>query len=679
MELEVEFRPGVALRRQLEDALRVAIRSGRLPPGSVLPPTRDLAEQLDVSRGVVVDSYAQLATEGYLSARRGSGTRVAALASVGTPSGPAASPTRRITSATTCGPGRPTTTPSRAPGGRRRWSAPCASCRTGGWATPATAAPSSCGTPWPATWPGCGAWWWSPTTWSSAARPPRRWTCSGTRCGKNGGRRVAIEDPGWRWQRYAAEHAGLEAVPVRVDRDGLVVSELAAADVDAVVITPAHHYPTGVVMTAERRGALIAWARARGALIVEDDYDVEYRFGRDPVASLQGLAPDLVAFVGTTSKTLAPALRLAWVVPPSHLIDDVEDLLLVTGVTPPTLDQVAMASFIEEAALERHLRAMRRRYRAKRNILVGALGRAPARGPGQRHRGRAARAGLAARRRRRARPPPSGPAASASACTNCTGTATVHAPSPPALLLGLRAPDRVRADRRGQPASRGRSADLQPGCRWPASATASLDRGRAEDAERRREGGEPPDVPVRVVRRGPQPRPALVVRFQPAQVPRQPPLDVLRPGVDEHVDRVGPALGQVILQGSPRASRSGGGVNIPGRGSAAAIRSTRSTRRACRVRDQPSRYHRLCRSTTAHGSMSISRSPCSSAGRPRPVHQPGGRAAATLIPEVRRTRVSRTARAGPATRSGSDRTSLASASPPDPRGRPRNDGLPARP
>ena len=163
---------------------------------------------------------------------------------------------------------------------------------------------------------------------------------------RRGGRRVGIEDPGWRWQRYTAEQAGLEAVPIRVDADGMVVSDLAAADVDAVVMTPAHHYPTGVVMTAERRGALIAWARERGALIVEDDYDVEYRFGRDPMASLQGLAPDLVAFVGTTSKTLAPALRLAWVVPPSHLIDDVEDVLLVTGVTPPTLDQVAMASFI---------------------------------------------------------------------------------------------------------------------------------------------------------------------------------------------------------------------------------------------------------------------------------------------------------------------------------------------
>ena len=191
---------------------------------------------------------------------------------------------------------------------------------------------------------------------------------------KQGARRVAIEDPGWRWQRYTVEHAGLEAVPVRVDADGLVVSDLAAADVDAVVMTPAHQYPTGVVMTAQRRAALITWARERRALIVEDDYDVEYRFGREPVASLQGLAPDLVAFVATTSKTLAPALRLAWMVPPAHLIDDVENVLLVTGVTPPTLDQIAMASFIEDAALERHLRSTRRRYRAKREVLIDALG-----------------------------------------------------------------------------------------------------------------------------------------------------------------------------------------------------------------------------------------------------------------------------------------------------------------
>src|SRR5690349_15109454 len=339
----MEFRDGVSLRRQLEDALRVAIRSGRLPPGSALPPSRDLAEQLSVSRGVVVDSYAQLTTEGYLSARRGSGTRVAATAASGRP------PARRQLPA-----------PNAYRYELRPGQADFHAFPRAAWKAALLRAlrelPDG-----------------RLTYADHRGVPELRNALAGYLARVRGGRRVAVEDPGWRWQRYTAEAARLEAVPIRVDADGMVVSELAAADVDAVVMTPAHHYPTGVVMTAERRGALIAWARDRGALIVEDDYDVEYRFGRDPVASLQGLAPDLVAFVGTTSKTLAPALRLAWLVPPSHLIDDVEDLLLVTGVTPPTLDQVAMASFIEEAALERHLRAMRRNYRAKRNVLVGAL------------------------------------------------------------------------------------------------------------------------------------------------------------------------------------------------------------------------------------------------------------------------------------------------------------------
>ena len=254
-----------------------------------------------------------------------------------------------------------------------------------------------------------------------------------------GARRVAVEDPGWRWQRYTVEHAGLEAVPIRVDACGLVVEELAAANADAVVMTPAHQYPTGVVMTAERRAALITWARERQALIVEDDYDVEYRFGQEPVSSLQGLAPDLVAFVGTTSKTLAPALRLAWVVPPSQLIDDVENVLLVTGVTPPTLDQVAMASFIEDAALERHLRSMRRRYRAKREVLIDALHTSL---PGVRIGGTAAGLHLLARL-------PDGTDEHATAMrARRSGVGvhelhrhcTAHAPYPPALLLGFALP-----------------------------------------------------------------------------------------------------------------------------------------------------------------------------------------------------------------------------------------------
>ena len=374
VDLEMEFRDGVSLRRQLEDALRVAIRSGRLPPGSALPPSRDLAEQLSVSRGVVVDSYAQLTTEGYLSARRGSGTRVAATAASGRP------PARRQLPA-----------PNAYRYELRPGLADFHAFPRAAWKATLLRAlrelPDSRLTY--ADHRGVPELRNALAGYLARVRgvvvdPEHVVVCCAASQAltvlwhvlrNRGGRRVAVEDPGWRWQRYTAEAARLEAVPIRVDADGMVVSELAAADVDAVVMTPAHHYPTGVVMTAERRGALIAWARDRGALIVEDDYDVEYRFGRDPVASLQGLAPDLVAFVGTASKTLAPALRLAWVVPPSHLIDDAEDVLLVTGVTPPTLDQVALASFIEDAALERHLRSMRRRYRAKRNLLVGELGK----------------------------------------------------------------------------------------------------------------------------------------------------------------------------------------------------------------------------------------------------------------------------------------------------------------
>lgn len=372
MDLELALKAGVPLRRQLEDALRVAIRSGRLAPGSVLPPSRDLADELGVSRGVVVDSYAQLATEGYLSAKRGSGTRVASLPASGSP------PARRTLEPPAVF--RYDLRPGQAdfhafP--RARWKAALVQA--------VRELPDI-----RLTYAGHRG---VPELRNALAEylarmrgvvvaPDHVVVCCATSQALTvlwhvlrgrGARRVAVEDPGWRWQRFTAEHAGLEAVPVRVDADGMVVSELAAADVDAVVITPAHHYPTGVVMTAERRAALITWARKRRALIIEDDYDVEYRFGRDPIASLQGLAPDLVAFTGTASKTLAPALRLAWMVPPSHLIDDIENVLLVTGVTPPTIDQIALASFIEDAALERHLRSMRRRYRAKREALIEAL------------------------------------------------------------------------------------------------------------------------------------------------------------------------------------------------------------------------------------------------------------------------------------------------------------------
>jgi GntR family transcriptional regulator/MocR family aminotransferase len=373
VDVEIEFKAGVPIGRQLEDVLRVAIRSGRLGPGSVLPPSRDLADELGVSRGVVVDSYSQLAAEGYLSAKRGSGTRVAEVPTSETPQRRQVSTPRAF---------RYDLRPGQAdfhafP--RARWKAMLVRALRD-LPDRRLTYPDHRGVP---ELRNAVAGYLARMR-GVAVEPEHAVICCSTSQAltvlwhvlrNRGARRVAIEDPGWRWQTLTVELAGLEAVPVRVDANGLVVEDLAAADVDAVVTTPAHHYPTGVVMTAERRSALIAWARERQALIVEDDYDVEYRFGRHPMASLQGLAPDLVAFMGTTSKTLAPALRIAWVVPPSYLIDDVENVLLVTGMTPPTLDQVAMAWFIEDAALERHLRSMRLHYRAKRDVLIGALGR----------------------------------------------------------------------------------------------------------------------------------------------------------------------------------------------------------------------------------------------------------------------------------------------------------------
>lgn len=323
-----------------------------------------------MSRGVVVDSYSQLIAEGYLSAQRGSATRVA-------PWRPAAR--REVSSPRRF---RYDLRPGQAdfhlfP--RRRWQA--ALVRTLRELPDARLSYADHrGTP---ELRNAVAAYLARVR-AVVVEPERVVITCGVSHGltalwnvlrARGASRVAVEDPGWRWQRLTVERAGLEAIPVRVDGDGLVVAELARSGADAAVLTPAHQYPTGVVMSAERRSALIAWARDRGALIVEDDYDAEYRFDRDPVASLQGFAPDHVAFVGTTSKTLAPALRLGWIVAPADLLVDVADDFRVTGVTPPTLDQIALASFIADAGLDRHLRVMRRRYRAKRDLLVDELGR----------------------------------------------------------------------------------------------------------------------------------------------------------------------------------------------------------------------------------------------------------------------------------------------------------------
>ncbi|MFG1997520.1 PLP-dependent aminotransferase family protein [Spirillospora sp. NPDC048911] len=177
---------------------------------------------------------------------------------------------------------------------------------------------------------------------------------------------IAVEDPGYGDDktRAAITGAGLRPVPVPVDDRGLDVAALAAADVRAVLVTPAHQRPTGVVLTPERRRALTTWAAARDALIIEDDYDAEFRYDREPVGSLQGLAPQHVAVLGTVSKSLAPAIRLGWVLAPPPFTERVARQKSISDRGSPVLDQLALAALLRSGRYDRHLRRTRTTYAA---------------------------------------------------------------------------------------------------------------------------------------------------------------------------------------------------------------------------------------------------------------------------------------------------------------------------
>ncbi|NEA51695.1 PLP-dependent aminotransferase family protein, partial [Streptomyces sp. SID10815] len=189
---------------------------------------------------------------------------------------------------------------------------------------------------------------------------------------------VAMEDPGLPFHREVVRRAGGRVTPVRVDARGVRVRDL--GEERAVVVTPAHQYPTGVTLHPERRRALTDWARAGGALIVEDDYDGEFRYDRQPVGALQGMAPGQVAYLGTASKTLGPALRLGWMVLPPHLVDAVADAKLHSDHHTESIGQLALAELIDSHAYDRHVRACRLRYRRRRDRLLDLLGARRVRG-----------------------------------------------------------------------------------------------------------------------------------------------------------------------------------------------------------------------------------------------------------------------------------------------------------
>lgn len=361
------------LSAQVEGQLRDAIRTGRLQAGERLPSSRELARELGLSRGLVQDCYAQLQAEGYLVTRVGSATRVAACAQ---PTEPApASP---------AGPG-PRLIADFRHGVPDLTSFPLADWL---WATREAArrmptADLDYGDPRGSSALREVVAGYLGRVRGAATDPARTVVCSGYAQGlslalgalaRRGARVVAYEDPGGpATARAAAEAAGLTAVPVPVDEEGVDVGKLAATGARAVIVTPAHQWPTGVVLAPDRRHALIDWAVRQDAYVIEDDYGAEFRYDREPVGALQGLAADRVISIGTVSKSLAPALRLGWLLCPPALLDLVTDLKRVTDRGSPTLDQLALARLIESGRYDRHLRRMRTTYATRRTALVDAL------------------------------------------------------------------------------------------------------------------------------------------------------------------------------------------------------------------------------------------------------------------------------------------------------------------
>jgi GntR family transcriptional regulator/MocR family aminotransferase len=183
-------------------------------------------------------------------------------------------------------------------------------------------------------------------------------------------RRVAVEDPSLSGQHERIEALGLDVVGCDVDDDGIVVDRLHA---DAVIVTPAHQFPTGVVLSGERRRALLTWSREHPGLVIEDDYDAEFRYHRDPVRALQGLDPARVAYLGTVSKTLAPALRLGWLVAPPDFAAEAARTKLLLDFCSPALDQLALSRLIDAGDYDRHVRRVRTIYQARRDRLSAAL------------------------------------------------------------------------------------------------------------------------------------------------------------------------------------------------------------------------------------------------------------------------------------------------------------------
>jgi GntR family transcriptional regulator/MocR family aminotransferase len=182
-----------------------------------------------------------------------------------------------------------------------------------------------------------------------------------------------MEDPGFGLHRQAIANTGLRVVGLPVDDDGLQVHKLADLDIGAVLAAPAHSYPTGAVLGTARRAALLKWAHEHDGLVIEDDYDAEFRYDRVSLGALQGLAPERVVYAGCISKTLSPALRLGWMILPRSLVDGVAHQKLLDDMGTTVAEQLSLARFIETGGFTRHLRRVRPIYRRRRDTMLEAV------------------------------------------------------------------------------------------------------------------------------------------------------------------------------------------------------------------------------------------------------------------------------------------------------------------
>ncbi len=367
---------GAGLRAALEDALREAVQDGRLAPGTRLPSSRALGEDLGIARNTVVEAYGQLTAEGWLDSRQGSGTTVARRA---VPEPPA--PARRAGTRTM--PQRQAARHDLTSGRPDISLFP----RTA-WLAAARRAL--------ATAPHEALDYGSPlgrielrqalTHYLARVRgvrtdPDHLLICTGVTQGlgllcaalrNRGARTLAVEEYGLPPQHAVVRAAGLTTTPLPLDEDGALVDRLDTRP-GAVLLTPAHQYPTGAPLSADRRAEAVRWAREQDRYVIEDDYDGEFRYDRQPLGAMQALDPERVVYAGTAAKSLAPGLRLAWLALPDALVEPVARLKVLADTMSPVLDQLTLAELITSGTYDRHVRRCRLHYRRRRDQLIAAL------------------------------------------------------------------------------------------------------------------------------------------------------------------------------------------------------------------------------------------------------------------------------------------------------------------